>query len=216
MFKQISMALLSTFLVAGSFAVAPVSYGAGASATVTHVLGTVQVRTRAGWRGTFSNVKLWPGMSLRTGRNSRTQIRYDDGSVVRLGSNSLMRVQPSRSVRLLRGKSWLKKTKNDQRFQVRTPMAQATVLGTELFVAHSEERNASHVTTLTGLVEVESNKGETVMVKAGQWVEIEPDKALEQPTPFDWNELKKKERLLLDMDFKPAPDAPEDPDEDWM
>ncbi len=216
MFKQISMAVLSAALVAGSFAVTPVSYGAGANATVTDVLGTVQVRTRVGWRGTFRNVKLFPGMSLRTGRNSRTQIRYDDGSVVRLGSNSLMRIRPSRSVRLLRGKTWIKKTKNNQRFQVRTPMAQATVLGTELFVAHSEERNASHVTTLTGLVEVESNKGEKVQVKPGQWVEIEPDKALEQPTPFDWNELKKKERLLLDMDFMPEPDAPEEVDEDWM
>ena len=216
MFKQVSMAVLGTVLVAGSFAAAPVSYGAGASATVTSTLGMVQVRTRAGWRATRSNVRLWPGMSLRTGRRSRTQIRYDDGSVVRLGSNSLMRIRPSRSLRLLRGKSWIKKQKNNQRLRIRTPMAQATVLGTELFVAHSESRNASHVTTLTGLVEVESNKGETVLVKAGQWVEIEPDKALEQPTPFDWNELKKKERPLLDMNFVPSEDEPENTDEDWM
>ncbi len=215
MLKQTSLALLSVLMVAGSFAVAPESHGAGTSAIITHTLGTVQMRTRSGWRGTRRNVRLWPGTTLRTGSRSRVQVRYKDGSVVRLGSRSLMRVRPSRNFRLMRGKSWIRKKKSSKRMRIRTPMAQATVVGTELFVSHND-KDISHVTTLTGLVEVENNKGEKVMVKAGQWVEIEPDKALEQPTPFDWNKLKKKERLLLDLDFVPPADAPEETDEDWM
>ena len=215
MLKQSFLAVLASGLIVGSFSVAiPESYGA-ASSTVTHILGTVQVRTRAGWRNTGSGHRLWPGMTLRTGRSSRTQLKYDDGSVVRLGSNSVMRIRPARNLRLLKGKTWIKKQKNNQKLRVRTPIAHATVLGTELFVSHND-KNISHVTTLTGEVQVETEKGEKTMVTAGNWVEIEPDKPLETPTTFDWNMLKKQERLLLDLDFVPTPEDSGEADENWM
>ncbi len=214
MLKQRFLTVLAAGMILGGFTAAPETYGA-ASSTVSHTLGTVQVRTRVGWRATHSGARLWPGMTLRTGRGSRIQLQYDDGSVVRLGSNSLMRIRPARNLRLLKGKTWIKKQKNNQRLRVRTPIAHATVLGTELFVSHSD-KNVSHVTTLTGEVQVETEKGEKTLVTAGNWVEIEPDKPLEVPTKFDWNELKKQERLLLDLDFIPTAEDSGEADEDWM
>lgn len=212
--KKVSLGLMSAAVLLGSLAIAPQSEGAAPSSTITHVLGTVQVRTRAGWRGSVTGTRLYPGMTLRTGKSSRTQLRYDDGSVVRLGSNSVLRVRNAQDLRLVKGKTWIKKQKSNQKVRVRTPVAHATVIGTELFVSHNEE-NISHVTTLTGIVEVENDRGEKTMVNPGEWVEIEPDKPLEKPTKFDWDELKKNERLLLDLDFVPTPDDSGEDNEDW-
>lgn len=216
MFKRTLFAGLAGLMVLSSPLLTEPGYTVPrASATVTNLLGSVQTRTRVGWRRTIRSQRLYPGMTVRTGRRSRLQIRYDDGSVVRLGSRSILRVRRARNLRLMRGKTWIKKKKNRRRpLRVRTPIAQATVIGTELFVSHND-KNISHVTTLTGTVEVETDKGEKTLVKPGMWVEIEPDKPLEEPTKFDWNSLKKNERFLLDLDFIPAEDAPETEDEDW-
>ncbi|MGV3524259.1 MAG: FecR family protein [Candidatus Sericytochromatia bacterium] len=213
--KNMALAGLLSVLALSPLTLVPAAEGAGAAATVTHVFGSLQVRTNAGWRGSVPSQRLFPGMTLRTGDRSRGQIRYDDGSVVRLGSRTVLRVREARDLRMMRGKAWVQKQKNGQKLRIRTPVAQATVLGTELFVSHNDE-NRSHVTTLTGLVQVENEAGETTMVEAGMWVEIEPGKPLEAPTKFDWNELKKTERFLLDLNFVPAPDEPIDDGAEWM
>ncbi|PKL76535.1 MAG: hypothetical protein CVV27_09790 [Candidatus Melainabacteria bacterium HGW-Melainabacteria-1] len=212
MLKALLLAGMGTLLATSNLLIQP-AQTAVASATVTHVLGTVQTRSNAGWRGAASNHRLYPGMSLRTGPRSRSQFRYDDGTVVRLGSSSVVRIRESRNLRLLRGKTLVQKQKSNQRLRVRTPIAQATVLGTELFVSHSDE-NISHVTTLTGSVEVQGELGDTQIVNPGEWVEIEPGKAVETPTKFDWDALKKSERFLLDLEFIPKPDELID-SEDW-
>lgn len=215
MLKQTLLAGVSGILALSALLMAPAGQSAGASASITSVLGTVQVRTVAGWRGAVAPQRLYAGMTLRTGDRSRSQVRYDDGTVVRLGARTLMRVREARDLRLLKGKTWIKKQKNNQQLRVRTPIAQATVIGTELFVSHNDA-NTSHVTTLDGHVEVETDQGEKTMVNPGEWVEIEPDKPLEKPTKFDWNELKKKERFLIDMNFLPSENEVIESDSDWM
>lgn len=212
--KLTLLAGLSCLLALGSLSFSPAGESAGASATITHVLGTVQARSGSGWRGVGANARLYPGMTLRTGDRSRSQLRYDDGSVVRLGPRTLLRIRAARDLRLIRGKTLVQKPRNGQQLRVRTPIAHATVIGTELFVSHSDE-NISHVTTLDGHVEVEGELGDKQMVNPGEWVEIEPGKPLEKPTKFDWNELKKNERFLIDMNFIPAADEPIG-DDDWM
>lgn len=216
MFKRTLFAALASVMVLSSPILTEIGHTApGASATVTSLVGSVQTRTRVGWRNTINSQRLYPGMTVRTGGRSRLQIRYDDGSVVRLGSRSILRVRQARNLRLMRGKTWIKKKKDQARpLRVRTPIAQATVIGTELFVSHND-KNVSHITTLTGHVEVETDKGEKTTVHPGMWVEIEPNKPLEEPTKFDWNELKKNERFLLDLNFIPPEDEPEPEDEDW-
>jgi len=107
-------------------------------------------------------------------------------------------------LKLLVGKLWLKVKKAKGLFTIETPTAIASVLGTELLVSN-DNNNISHVTTLDGLVEVKSSKGDKVLVKPGQWVEIIPGKKMEEPTPFDWKQLKNNEKFLLDPTFKPSP-----------
>lgn len=212
---RISLFLSAVALLSATFLHPTPAESAGPAAVMTHVLGTVQVRSGSGWRQSVQSQGLYAGSTLRTGRNSRGQLRYTDGTVVRLGSNTVLRVRAARDLSLVRGKTWMQKQKNDQRIRVRTPIAQATVVGTELFVSHNAENNSSHVTTLNGQVEVTTDKGESTMVGPGEWVEIEADKPLEAPTKFDWNTLKKEERFLLDLNFVPADDQEVDSDGSW-
>lgn len=214
--KPVLIGAMGLLMALTSLTFSPEAESAGSSARISSTFGTVQARSRGGWRRAFRSQALYPGMTIRTGSRSRTQIRYNDGSVIRLGSRSVIRVRNSRNVRLLRGKSWIKKRRNNKRIRVRTPIAVASVLGTELFVSHND-KNISHVTTLTGLVEVEKIESkEKTLVKPGMWVEIEPDKTLEEPTKFDWNTLKKKERFLLDPNFIPPDTGEFEEEEDWM
>lgn len=202
--------------LAGILALAALSTpasSAGAAATMMSLLGIVQARTIAGWRQAVPSQRLYPGMVIRTGDRSRSDVRYDDGSFVRLGARTLISIRDVRNLSLLRGKTLIQKKPAGQQFQVRTPVAHATVLGTELFISHNEA-NVSHVTTLDGLVQVEDSSGHMETVHPGEWVEISPDKPMEKPSKFDWNELRRTEKFLLDQDFVPAPNEALD-DEEW-
>lgn len=206
---------LSAFLLVGTLCGELQARSASGSATITHIFGLVQARTGSIWHNAALQQALYPGMAVRTGNHSRSEIRYHDGSVVRLGSRTILRVKSDKDLRLLRGKTWIKKQHHPgERLRIRTPLAIATVIGTELFVSHNE-RNISHVTTLNGLVEVTTDKGETKMVRPGEWIEIEPDKPLQDPTKFDWNTLKKQERFVIDLNFIPPPETLPPLEEDW-
>lgn len=207
------IATLATALLAGS-AQMPAANSAGASATLASLLGIVQARTVAGWRQAIPRQRLFPGMNLRTGDRSRTDVRYDDGSMVRVGARTLITIHDVRNLALLRGKTLIQKQPGSQRFQVRTPIAHATVLGTELFVSHNDE-NVSHVTTLDGLVEVEDSMGHRQTVHPGEWVEIVPGQPIEKPTKFDWNTLRRNERFLLEPGFIPTENEALD-DQSWQ
>jgi len=213
--SKLTLSALGLAVLASTALMSPEAESAASSAKITHVFGLVQARSGAAWNKANPNQALYPGMTLRTGGNSRTEIRYTDGSVVRLGSRTILRVRPAKDLRLLRGKTWIKKHHDkSQKMRIRTPIAVATVIGTELFVSHNEA-NVSHVTTLTGIVEVANDKGQTKQVKPGEWVEIEPGKDMVDPTKFDWNELKKKERFMMDLNFVPPAEASSELDEDW-
>lgn len=211
--KKLLVGLMGAFVLGGTLVAPPAAQSAGSSARISRLSGRVQVRTRVGWRRAYRNQPLYPGMSIRTAGRSRAEVRYHSGSLVRLGSRTVLRVRGGRNVNLLRGKTWIKKQKNKRRMRVKTPTAVASVLGTELFVSHNAE-DVSHVTTLNGLVKVENEQGDETLVKPGMWVEIEPDVELEEPTKFDWNSLKKQERFLLDFDFVPPPETKLD-EENW-
>jgi hypothetical protein len=212
--KPMFLSALALIVLASSlWAATPSHSAAGQAGAIASTFGTVQARGYQGWGKAFRNQALFDGQTVRTGSRSRAEIRYQNGAITRLGSNTLLRVRGTQDMRLLRGKTWIKKPKNAQRMTIRTPIAVASIVGTELFISHSDN-NTSHVTTLNGVVEVTGELGDKQTVNPGEWVEIEPGKPLEKPTKFDWNTLKKQERFLIDPDFIPAPDEP-DNDEDW-
>lgn len=185
------------------------------AAVISSFHNKVQAKTTSEpvWKMAGANKILESGDSIRTGSVSRAEIRYSDGTVTRIGSNSLLRIDSNgekrTNIKLLVGKLWLKVKKGEGRLQIKTPTAIASVLGTELLVTN-DEKNVSHVTTLDGLVEVTTNEGDKTLVKPGEWVEIMPGKAMEKPTKFDWDALKRNERFMLDPNFVPKENEKEE------
>lgn len=210
MLKKILIAVLP-IIVLSTATYSPLAYSSSKSAVLVDMHNKVQVKTSSSvWKLANLNNDLNTGDSIRTGVGSRAEIRYIDGTITRLGPSSVMRIEnkdikePKRTgIRLLLGKLWLKVTKGNGLLKIQTPTATASVLGTELFVSNNE-KNVSHITTLEGLVEVSDNQGDKTLVKPGEWVEIVPGEKLEKPTKFDWDQLKRNERFMLDPTFKPA------------
>lgn len=200
-------------LIASSFSLSLVSDATSKSnaAMISTFNNKVQAKTKSDptWKMAGLNKILESGDSVRTGSLSRAEIKYSDGTVTRVGSNSLLRIEAHgekrTNIKLLVGKLWLKVKKGDGRLEIRTPTAIASVLGTELLVTN-DEKNISHVTTLDGLVEVTGENGDKTLVKPGEWVEIAPGKNIEKPTKFDWDALKRNEKFMLDPTFMPKPE----------
>lgn len=206
--------LFSVFLVAvitfsSSFTLE--SKSSSSSAIISNFHNKVQSKKfqTGAWKVASVNKVLESGDSIRTGSFSRAEVKYTDGSVSRLGSNSLMKIEVQNekrsNLKLLVGKLWLKVSKGNGKLTISTPTAVASVLGTELLVMN-DEKNVSHVTTLDGLVEVTGNNGDKTLVKPGEWVEISPNKNMEKPTKFDWAALKRNEKFMLDPNFIPTPE----------
>jgi ferric-dicitrate binding protein FerR (iron transport regulator) len=208
--KKISTLTLGLVMLAGSLAVTEPAQSISAAAVISGLHNKVQAKTalKPVWQFVGVQTPLGYGDSVRTGSASRAEITYSDGTQTRLGSNSLIKInakpaEKRSNIRLLFGKLWLKVTKGKGLLRVETPTAVASVLGTELLVSNSG-KNVSEVTTLDGLVEVTDKLGDKTLVKPGMWVQIEPGKKMGEPTPFDWDALKKNERLMLDPSFVPT------------
>jgi hypothetical protein len=130
-------ALTGVMLLLG---LAPESEADGAARVVwTH--NTVQVRQGSTWVSAARGMSLRGGAYVRTGGNSRAQIHYADGTIVRLGSRSIARIRDlkGKQVDLKKGKAYFKVQKQPQRMQIRTRTAVATVLGTEFLVSVEEK-----------------------------------------------------------------------------
>lgn len=210
MIKNLALFVCSVLILGGTIASPKQVHSESSNAFILDKHNDVQIKTKNNpvWQDAEIKTTLNTGDSIRTGRASKTTLKYTDGTVTRLGANSMIRLQASTekrsNLRLLIGKLWLKVTRGDENLRIETPSAVASILGTELFISNTFA-NVSHITTLDGLVRVENKNGEKTLVKAGEWVEVVPGKPLEQPTKFNWDELRNTERFLLDPDFKPEP-----------
>ncbi len=122
--------------------------------------------------------RLVPKDSVRTGANSRADILFDEGTLVRTGAGTTFRFpQGRRSFELTSGAALIMIRPEQGQSTINTPQAKVVSQGTALFVQHDSESNASLVGVLTdspaGLVKVESMDGEvTLQLQAGQFVSI--------------------------------------------
>ncbi len=115
---------------------------------------------------------------VRTGANSRADILFDEGSLVRTGASTTFRFPPGkRSFELTSGAALIMIRPDQGSSTINTPEAKVTSQGTALFVQHNPKSKSSLIGVLTnspaGLVEVKSADGSiTVQLQAGQFVSI--------------------------------------------
>ena len=119
-----------------------------------------------------------PEDSVRTGANSRADILFNEGTLVRTGAGTTFRFPPGkRSFELTSGAALIMIRPEQGQSTISTPEARVTSQGTALFVQHDPQSNSSLVGVLTdspaGLVKVESTNGEVALhLQAGQFVSI--------------------------------------------
>ncbi len=119
-----------------------------------------------------------PQDAVRTGNNSRADLLFNEGTLVRTGANTVFLFPPGkRSFELTSGAALIMIRPDQGQSTINTPQAQIVSQGTALFIQHDSENNVSLVGVLTdspaGLVKVSSADGRvTVKLQAGQFVSI--------------------------------------------
>jgi FecR protein len=130
------------------------------------------------WNRAKVGDKIIPRDAVRTGANSRADILFNEGTLVRTGAGTIFRFPPGkRSFELSSGAALIMIRPQQGQSTINTPQAKVVTQGTALFVQHNPQNNASLVGVLTdspaGLVKVTNANGDvTIQLQAGQFVSI--------------------------------------------
>lgn len=131
------------------------------------------------WGPANQGQPLSSGDKVRTGPGGQAEITFEDGSKVSLaprsdftlGASDPSKVDVSLAVGTL--KSWVKRgTMRD--FKVRTPTAVCAVRGTEFLVSFDAETLKTQIDLFKGLLQVEDNKGNALLLQEGQRLLVDP------------------------------------------
>ena len=130
------------------------------------------------WNSAQLGDVIVPEDSVRTGADSRADLLFNEGTLVRTGAGTTFHFPPGkRSFELTSGAALIMIRPEQGQSTITTPEAQVTSQGTALFVQHEPQTSSSLIGVLTdspaGLVRVQSLDGEvTINLQAGQFVSI--------------------------------------------
>ncbi|MBI5883856.1 MAG: FecR domain-containing protein [Elusimicrobia bacterium] len=153
---------------------------AGAAPRITEYSGVVQVKAPASIEWVqLSKVPadVAPGDGVRTGTRGKATVVFEDGSRIELGANASMVIDEADArgagVKLSMGLLRARVEKLlARRFSVRTPTAVCSVRGTE-FQVEVVEGGRTSVDLYKGLLAVEDSRGQQILLKAGQSLEVD-------------------------------------------
>lgn len=137
------------------------------------------------WFSVRAGLVVKAGDVLRTGKEGKAELRLKDGTRMLLGPQSLLRVQeyaPNRIFGLDAGrlKSFVTKLKGGNRFEVKTPLAAASVRGTVFEVGYDDESEKGFIDVSEGTVALEKD-GKEVLVHEGEKLDFIHDVPLGAP-----------------------------------
>ncbi len=119
-----------------------------------------------------------PQDAVRTGANSRADLLFNEGTLVRTGAGTIFRFPPGkRNFELTSGAALIMIRPNQGQSTITTPEAKVVSQGTALLMQHDPKTKASLIGVLTdspaGLVEVSTANGDvSIQLQAGQFVSI--------------------------------------------
>ncbi|MBD2613416.1 FecR domain-containing protein [Nostoc punctiforme FACHB-252] len=116
-----------------------------------------------------------PGDGLSTGRASLADLRFNDGSLARVGEQAIFQFLPrTRSFRLSNGTALLLIPPGRGQTRIQTPSAAAAIRGSALFVRYDQQTDTTVVGALTNSGIEVSNKeaSQTKVLQAGQLMVI--------------------------------------------
>lgn len=184
---------LAVLAVASASSAAPLQ-----SATVTRVINDVKIY-RPGTSAAQASIGsvIQGRSSLQTGRESRSELRFQDNTLTRVGQNSVFSFQQgSRDLELEQGTILLQVPKRAGGARIRTATVTAAITGTTTMIEYHRGKWAK-IIVLEGSLEFFLNKiGRRVKVGPGQMLVLRAD-ATKVPQPVDVDIKRLKETSLL-------------------
>ncbi|MEM7580445.1 MAG: FecR family protein, partial [Cyanobacteria bacterium P01_A01_bin.80] len=119
--------------------------------------------------------RMSPGDGLATGRASLADLRFNDGSLARIGERAVFKFLPrTRTFRLSNGTVLLLIPPGQGRTRVRTRSAAATIRGSALFVRYDEQTDTTVVGSLTnsGIEVFNKDESRSQVLEAGQLIVV--------------------------------------------
>lgn len=130
------------------------------------------------WNRAKLGDSLTPQDAIRTGANSRAELLFNEGTLVRTGAGTIFRFSPGkRSFELDSGSALVLIRPGQGESVINTPEAKISSQGTALLIQHNPQQNSSLVGVLTssttGPVKVSSaDETVTIELSAGEFVAI--------------------------------------------
>jgi hypothetical protein len=179
-------------------------------ARLSYLTGNVsfQHRSDADWSAASINMPMEPGDRIYTGRDGRTEIEFDDGSVFRLAENSDVEILSLREdliqLRILVGLSTLTVTSNID-FEINTPAAAFNVLRKGVYRFDVVESGDTDAIVREGELEAANNEfsrriqpGELLHLSRGDDGNPKLSR-YEQRDPWDeWNDRRTADRIAYE------------------
>ena len=164
------------------------------------------------WRKAHRSDRMTPGDSLSTGKASLADLRFNDGSLARVGERAIFRFLPkTRRLSLSNGTVLLLIPPGRGGTRIRTPNAAAAIRGSALFVRYDKTTDTTIVGALTdsGIKVSNKNASQTQKLAAGQLLVIVKDRIVSF-YDFDLRTFYETSDLVQDLDLtnsaKPNPD----------
>ena len=144
--------------------------------------------------------------AVSTGTKSRAELKFGDGTLTRMGANSIFSLdQSSRTIDLQQGTVLLKVPKKMGGARIRTAAVTAVVTGTTILVEY-EPRGFIKVIVLEGSLDLFINKKprEFRTLGAGDMIIMKPnDEVIPEPVQVELNRLQRTSKLISDQAFAP-------------
>ncbi|MBD2412891.1 FecR domain-containing protein [Nostoc calcicola FACHB-3891] len=144
-----------------------------------------------------------PGDGLSTGQASLADLRFNDGSLARVGEQAIFQFLPkTRSFRLSNGTALLLIPPGRGQTRIQTPSAAAAIRGSALFVRYDQQTDTTVVGALTNSGIEVSNKeaSQTQVLQAGQLMVIVKGK-FQGLYDFDLRNFYETSDLVLGLDL---------------
>ena len=142
--------------------------------------------------------------TLETGESSRAELTFNDQTIARIGANSVFSFfRGTRELELNQGVIFMQVPKNAGGATIQTAAVTAAITGTTIAIEYSKAKGKAHgavkILVLEGTLRVylKSRPGESILLTAGQMIDLDPDAtSLPEPKIFDIERLVRTSKLL--------------------
>jgi FecR protein len=150
--------------------------------------------------------QMKPGDGLSTGRSSRADVRFNDGSLARIGQQVVFQFTPgTRDFELSNGTALLLIRPGQGQTRVRTPNTVTGIQGSALFIQYNQDTDETIVGALTdsGIQVQNRDQTATQTLRAGQLVVVTQGQ-MQAPVNFDLQTFYQTSGLANDLRLNDA------------